>query len=139
MMLDALLTELETDLHAALSFCVTDIVATVRTQLACALAEVDKERANGLAEMAELRAKAVQYVGAKHAELQRELEAMQAHKEQHEGRVELNVGGYRYETSVQTLQSVPGNLFDTCFSCRYEQDVCADLSRPRRHALRARP
>jgi hypothetical protein len=116
-MLDALLVKLENDLRATSEASVTQLIATARTQLEGALAEVDKERARGLAEVSEER-----------AELQREIEGMQTHKEQQMGRVDLNVGGHRFETSVQTLRQVPGNIFDAYFSGRYAQDACTDGS-----------
>jgi hypothetical protein len=50
---------------------------------------------------------------------------MQMHQAAHEGRVELNIGGFRFETSVQTLRRVPHTFFDAYFSGRYAQDVCA--------------
>jgi hypothetical protein len=53
---------------------------------------------------------------------------MHMHKEAQEGRVELNIGGYRFETSVHTLRRVPHTFFDAYFSGRYAQDVCADGS-----------
>jgi hypothetical protein len=53
---------------------------------------------------------------------------MQTHREAQEGRVELNIGGYRFETSVQTLRRVPHTFFDAYFSGRYAQDVCDDGS-----------
>jgi hypothetical protein len=53
---------------------------------------------------------------------------MHKHKESQEGRVELNIGGYRFETSVQTLRRVPHTFFDAYCSGRYAQDVCADGS-----------
>jgi hypothetical protein len=114
MLYDLLLSKLEKDLRASLDTCVTGMVATAKTQLATALAEVAKERSKGLADVARER-----------AELHREIEAMQMHKETQEGRVELNIGGRRFETSVQTLRRVPHTFFDACFSGRYAQDVCA--------------
>jgi hypothetical protein len=45
-----------------------------------------------------------------------------------QGHVELNIGGYRFETSVQTLRRVPHTFFDAYFSGRYAQDVCNDGS-----------
>jgi N-acetylneuraminic acid mutarotase len=53
---------------------------------------------------------------------------MQKHKETTKGYVQLNIGGHRFETSVQTLRRVPSTFFDAYFSGRYEQDVCADGS-----------
>jgi hypothetical protein len=49
-------------------------------------------------------------------------------KEAQEGHVELNIGGYHFQTSVQTLRRVPHTFFDAYFSGRYAQDVCADGS-----------
>jgi N-acetylneuraminic acid mutarotase len=53
---------------------------------------------------------------------------MQMHQEAQEGRVELNIGGHRFETSVQALHRVPHTFFDAYFSSRYAQDVCKDGS-----------
>jgi kelch-like protein 17 (actinfilin)/kelch-like protein 20 len=53
---------------------------------------------------------------------------MRTHKEAQEGRVELNIGGYRFETSVQALRRLPHTFFDAYFSGRYAQDVCRDGS-----------
>jgi N-acetylneuraminic acid mutarotase len=53
---------------------------------------------------------------------------MQRHTEAQEGRVELNIGGYRCQTSVQTLRRVPHTFFDAYFSGRYAQDVCEGSS-----------
>jgi hypothetical protein len=53
---------------------------------------------------------------------------MHTHKEQQEGRVELNIGGYHFQTSVQTLRHIPHTFFDASFSGRYAQDVCDDGS-----------
>jgi hypothetical protein len=53
---------------------------------------------------------------------------MQMHQAAHEGRVELNIGGFHFETSVQTLRRVPHTFFDAYFSGRYAQDVCTDGS-----------
>jgi hypothetical protein len=53
---------------------------------------------------------------------------MQTHQAKQEGRVELNIGGYRFQTSVDTLRRVPHTFFDAYFSGRYAQDVCDDGS-----------
>jgi N-acetylneuraminic acid mutarotase len=53
---------------------------------------------------------------------------MHKHKEAQEGHVELNIGGYRFQTSVQALRRVPHTFFDAYFSGRYAQDVCRDGS-----------
>jgi hypothetical protein len=92
------------------------------------LAKLAEERVKGLAEVAEERAKGLAEVDARRAELRGEVAAMQMHQAAHEGRVELNIGGFRFETSVQTLRRVPHTFFDAYFSGRYAQDVCADGS-----------
>jgi hypothetical protein len=117
LMFEALLSQLETDLRATLSTCITGLVATARASLEQAHADLATERAKALAE-----------VDVKRAELGREVSAMQMHKEVQEGHVELNIGGYRFETSVQTLRRVPHTFFDAYFSGRYAQDVCNDGS-----------
>jgi hypothetical protein len=124
----SMLDALETELRATLDTTVTTFVATARTRLEGAVAEVAKERAKGLAEIAEERAAAIAVVDARREELAREVEAMHKHKETQEGRVELNIGGYRFETSVQALRRVPHTFFDAYFSGRYAQDVCDDGS-----------
>jgi hypothetical protein len=93
-----------------------------------AIAGVAAERVNGLAEVAAERTKGLTEVETRWSELHREIAVMHAHKEAHEGRVELNIGGYRFETSVQTLRRVPHTFFDAYFSGRYAQDVCLDGS-----------
>jgi hypothetical protein len=115
-MFDALLDKLETDLRAALNTAVTGLVATARTRLEVAVAELADERTRGLAEVADERAKGLDDVDRRQRELSREIEAMQRHKEAQEGRVELNIGGYRYETSAQALRRVPHTFFDAYFS-----------------------
>jgi hypothetical protein len=92
-------------------------LATTRAQLEDALTDVATERAKGLAEVAKQK-----------ADLSREIEAMQVHAVQQEGHIELNIGGHRFETSVQTLRHVLHTFFDAYFSGRYAQDVCGDGS-----------
>jgi hypothetical protein len=116
-MFDALLDALESEPQAALNTAVTGLVATAWTQLEEAVAEFAEKRAKGLAEVAQER-----------ADLHSEIEAMQTHQAQQEGRVELNIGGYRFQTSVETLRRVPHTFFDAYFSGRYAQDVCSDGS-----------
>jgi hypothetical protein len=128
LMFDAMLSKLGTDLRTALGTCVTGLVATARMRLEGAHADVAKKRTQGLAEMAEERAKALAEVDASRADLGREVAAMHMHKEAQEGRMGLNIGGYRFETSVQTLRRVPHTFFDAYFSGRYAQDVCNDGS-----------
>jgi hypothetical protein len=127
-MLDALLDALESELRAALNTTVTGLVATARTRLEEAVAEVAKERAKVLSEVAEERAKSLAEVDARRIQLSGEIAAMQTHQSKQEVRVELNIGGYWFETSVQTLRRVPYTFFDAYFSGRYAQDVCNDGS-----------
>jgi hypothetical protein len=103
-------------------------VATARTRLEVAVAELEDERTRGLVEVADERAEGLADVDRRQRELSREIEAMHRHKEAQEGRVELNIGGYRFETSVLALRRVPHTFFDAYFSGRYAQDVCADGS-----------
>jgi hypothetical protein len=95
-----MLSQLEMDLRAALGTCVTGLVATAREQLEGAHVNLVKVRAKLLAEVAEERTNAFAEVDARRAELQHEVAAMHIHKEAQEGRVALNIGGYRFETSV---------------------------------------
>ena len=122
-MFDALLSQLETDLRAALGTCVIVLVATARARLEDAHAGIAKEHAKGLVEMAEERAKALAEVDERRTELGQEVAAMHMHKEAQEGRVELNIGGYRFEKSVQTLRGVPHTFFDAYFSGWYAQSL----------------
>jgi hypothetical protein len=105
-------------------------VVLEEAELQCAkgLAEVAEERAKGLAEVAEERAKGLATVDTRWAELHLEVATMHKHREAQEGRVELNIGGDRFQTSVQTLRRVPHTFFDAYFSGRYAQDVCDDGS-----------
>jgi hypothetical protein len=116
-MFDSMLITLEQELRADFHKALAGLLATARTRLEGALAEVARERAQGLAEVATQR-----------AELRCEIEAMQTHAEQQQGRVELNIGGHRFQTSVQTLRRLPHTFFDAYFSGRYAQDVCVDGS-----------
>jgi hypothetical protein len=125
---DALLDALGQELQVALNAAVTGLVATARTRLEDAVAEIANERALGLAKPTEELAKGFAEVDARRAEFYREVAAMQKQQEKQEGRVELNIDGYRFETSVQTLRRVPRTFFDAYFSGRYAQDVCRDGS-----------
>jgi N-acetylneuraminic acid mutarotase len=117
MLFDPLLAALEQELRADFHKALGGLLATARRRLEGALAEVAREKAQGLAEVATQK-----------AELRREIEAMQTHVEKQQGRVELNIGGHRFQTSVQTLRRLPHTFFDAYFSGRYAQDVCLDGS-----------
>jgi hypothetical protein len=128
MLIEELLVKAETGLRSGL-------LATSRTHFEGLFAEVAKERAEGLAELAKERAKlfaelakgrakGLAEVAKERADLHREIEAMQKHKEAQSGCVVLNVGGHRFESSVQVLRRIPHTFFDAYFSGRYAQDVC---------------
>jgi N-acetylneuraminic acid mutarotase len=124
MMLDALLHKLGGDLRASCDAA----MASARTQLEAGLADLAKERAKGLAEVNKLRAKGLAEVAKERADLHREIAAMQKQQEAQQGRVVLDIGGYRYTTSVQTLRRLPGTFFDAYFSGRYTMDRSEDGS-----------
>jgi L-rhamnose isomerase len=67
-MFDALLSQLETELHAALGTCVNGLVATARERLEGAHADLATERAEGLAKVDEERTNALAEVDARRAE-----------------------------------------------------------------------
>jgi hypothetical protein len=104
------------------------VLEEVEQQRTLLLTEVAEERAKELAEVAKERDKGLTEVDARRAELHREVAAMHTHHAVHEGHVELNIGGFRFETSVQTLRRVPHTFFDAYFSGRYAQDLCTDGS-----------
>jgi hypothetical protein len=113
----SMLAALEKELRSGLTLAIAGLVAIARTRLEDAFAEVAKERAKGLAA-----------VDARRQELHSEREAMRKHKVAQEGRIELNIGGYRHHVTVQALRRVPHTFFDAYFSGRYAQDVCDDGS-----------
>jgi N-acetylneuraminic acid mutarotase len=92
------------------------------------LAEIDELLAKGLAEVDKERTMALAEVEARREELSKEVATMLTHQAKQQGRVELNIGGHRFQTSVQTLRRVPHTFFDAYFSGRYAQDVCNDGS-----------
>jgi N-acetylneuraminic acid mutarotase len=117
MLFDALLNKLEEEIKAGLGAAVAGFVATACTQLENALADIANERAVGLAEVAKEK-----------TDLHREITAMQKRQEAQQGRVVLDIGGYRYTTSVQTLRRLPGTFFGAYFSGRYTMDRSEDGS-----------
>jgi hypothetical protein len=123
-----MLSHLEMDLRTALGTCVTGLVAAARAQLEGAQVDMMKKHAQSLIEVAEERAQALAELDARRVEIESEVAAMHKYKEAHERRIELNIGGYRYHTSVQTMRRVPRTFFDVYFSGRYAQDVCNDGS-----------
>jgi hypothetical protein len=95
---------------------VRSVLEEAEKQRAQGLVKVAEELAKGLAEVDEERDKGLAEVDARRAELHREVTTMQMHQAAHEGRVELNIGGFRFVTSVQTLRRVPHTFFDAYFS-----------------------
>jgi hypothetical protein len=102
--------------------------AEVIKEHAKSLAYLADERAKGLADVAKERVEGLADIEARREVLSQEIEAMQAFQAKQRGRVELNIGGFRFQTSVQTLRRVPGTFLDAYFSGRYSQDVCDDGS-----------
>jgi serine phosphatase RsbU (regulator of sigma subunit) len=119
MLFDALLHKLEGDLRASCEVA----LASARTQLEGGLAKLAKERAKGFDEVNEERIKGLAEVAKEKAALHREIAAMQKQQEAQQGRIVLDVGGYRYTTSVQTLRRLPGTFFDAYFSGRYTMET----------------
>jgi pyruvate dehydrogenase complex dehydrogenase (E1) component len=118
---------LETAMEAVLTD-VRGVLEEAEHQRTQVLAEVAQERANGLADVAKELAQDNAEVEARWAELHREVAAMHTHTEKQDRRVDFNIGGHRFETSVQTLRRLPHIFFDAYFSGRYAQDVCKDGS-----------
>jgi hypothetical protein len=124
MIFDALLHKLEGDLRASCDAA----LASARTQLESGLTVLARERAKGLAEVDGERVKGLAEVAKEKIDLHREIAAMQKQQEAQQGRVVLDIGGYRYTTSVQTLRRLQGTFFDAYFSGRYTMDRSEDGS-----------
>ena len=65
-------------------------------------------------------------VQTKRAQLSQEVESMAKLHEAQSGMIELNVGGWYFTTSVQTLRSKPGSMLDAMLSGRYSSGKDAD-------------
>jgi hypothetical protein len=124
MLFDALLQKIEEDLRAGCDAA----MASVRTQLEGALEDLAHERTAGLADVAKERAKGLAEVDKEKDELNREIATMQQQQGAQRGRIVLDIGGYRYTTSVETLRRIPGTFFDAYFSGRYTMDRSDDGS-----------
>jgi kelch-like protein 17 (actinfilin)/kelch-like protein 20 len=116
-------TTVET-MRAGLIMAMEGVLAKARS----ILEEAEQQRVQGLADVATERTKMLAEVAKQDADLRREIAAMHSHQDAQEGRVELNIGGVRYITSVEALRRVPHTFFDAYFSGRYAQDVCRDGS-----------
>jgi N-acetylneuraminic acid mutarotase len=124
MLFDAMLHKLEENLRASCE----EAMASARTQLEEALSIIAQERAKKLTEVNKERAEGIAEVAKEKADLHREIAAMQKQQEAQQGRIVLDIGGYRYTTSVQTLRRLPGTFFDAYFSGRYTMDRSEDGS-----------
>jgi hypothetical protein len=124
MLFDALLHKLEGDLRASCDAA----MALARVQLEGGLADLAREREKGFDEVNKERSKGLAEVAKEKADLHREIAAMQKQQEAQQGRVVLDIGGYRYTTSLQTLRRLPGTFFDAYFSGRYTMDRSEDGS-----------
>jgi hypothetical protein len=129
------LAAMRREIRPLLEMAMEDVLIKARVELedaelqrAKGLVEVAEEHAKGLVEVAEERAKGLAAVDARWDELHREVATMHKQREAQEGHVELNIGGYRFQTSVQTLRRIPHTFFDAYFSGRYARDVCVDGS-----------
>ena len=114
---ETLLTTMQASLQTAATSLIEDLTSQARAQLQQLQEEIDKQRAAAMAA-----------VEAKRAELDREIAVMQQHEARQAGRVELDVGGRRFVTSVETLRSKSGTFFDAYFSGRYLMDTSQDGS-----------
>jgi hypothetical protein len=123
------------EIQPVLETLVEGVLSTVRCALEATEQRLAEGRADSFQTSAIVRAEVEAELAAGFAEvkvnrdrLDREKASMRMHQEAQEGHVELNVGGYRFETSVQTLRRIPGTYFDIYFSGRYAQEVCDDGS-----------
>jgi hypothetical protein len=91
MIFDALLHKLEVELWASCDAA----LASARTQFEGGLADLARERAKGLAEVNEERANGLADIAKEKDHLHREIVAMQKQQEAQQGRIVLDIGGYR--------------------------------------------
>jgi hypothetical protein len=124
MLFDALLQKLEDDLQISCDAA----MASARSHIEGVNTDFVRERATLLAEVAKERTKGLAEVAKEKADLLREIAAMQKQQEAQQGRVVLDIGGYRHTTSVQTLRRLPGTFFDAYFSGCYTMDWSEDGS-----------
>ena len=93
------------------------VVECVRAQCRRLVDHVERERALGLGQVEEKR-----------AALAREIQAMRKLQQTQDSKVELDVGGHKYSTSVATLRCKPGTMLDAMFSGRYNVNRSEDGS-----------
>jgi hypothetical protein len=104
-MMETLLLELEEELRAAAQAAVQAVLARARQEVEQVLEAARREREAGLREVARLR-----------VELAAEAAAMEQLQAAQRSRIELEVGGARFVTSVATLRSRPGSMLDAMYS-----------------------
>ena len=117
MNMDNLVTTFEAELTAAARATVQTLVGRIRVEAERVVQAVEEARRQGLAEVEEKR-----------AALEEELRAMEQVQRAQDSRVELDVGGQRYCTSIATLTSKPGCMLSAMFSGRYPLNEEADGS-----------
>ena len=115
--LEPMMRAFEDKMATAVQDAVRGLTSQARTELGRVVAAAEQARARGEAELE-----------AKRAALEAELAAMQRVEYAQDTRVELDVGGRRFVTSVATLRSKPGTMLDAMFSGRYLVDKTADGS-----------
>ena len=113
--MDAILRSFEDELTSAAQDAVKGVVARAKSEVARLLAAASKEREAGVRE-----------VEQKRSELAMEVAAMHKVSVAQDSRVELEVGGVQFVTSVATLRSRAGSMLDALFSGRYSLDVAED-------------
>ena len=113
--MDAILRAFEEELTSAAQAAVQGVVARAKGEVARLLEAANKEREAGVRE-----------VEQKRRELAMEVAAMHKVSVAQDSRVELEVGGVQFVTSVATLRSRAGSMLDALFSGRYSVDVAED-------------
>ena len=117
LMLEELIRGFEEEPTAGAQAAVSGLVDRARAEVMRLLQAVEQTRVVGVAEVEEKR-----------AALEAELQAMQQLQQAQDSRVELDVGGHRYSTSVATLRSKPGSMLDAMFSGRHQLSRAEDGS-----------
>lgn len=101
------------------------------------MAEAEAMKAEATAVMKEAQKNRVEVTTAL-LEIELEKASMERAHAFQKNKIKLNVGGYRFETSLQTLTSVPGTYFSSLFSGRFpltpdEEDGSYFIDRSGRH------
>jgi hypothetical protein len=112
---DALIRDFEEELTTTAQAAVQHVVGRAKVEIMRVLKTARAERDAGLRE-----------VEQKQRELAMEVAAMQKMRLAQNSRVELEVGGSTFVTSVATLRSCEGSMLAALFSGRYAVDVCEE-------------